>query len=81
MIKYSSFLDHLAVGKWSERREEFVQTEEEFHSCSLGDLTGASPILSSDYKSVDYLMELHKEIERLKTEKLMLLRDGVQTVN
>lgn len=72
------------MGKWSERREEFVQTEEpESHTltCSLGDLSRSSPILSSDYKSVDYLMELHKEIERLKTEKLMLLRDGVQTVN
>ena len=69
------------MGKWSERREEFVQTEEEFHSSSLGDLSGATPVLSSDYKSVDYLMELHKEIERLKTEKLMLLREGSQTVN
>ena len=67
------------MGKWSERREEFVQTEESHtHTCSMGDLSGASPILSSDYKSVDYLMELHKEIERLKTEKLMLLREGSQ---
>ena len=71
-----SGLDHLAVGKWSERREEG-----ECQTCSLGDLSGAAPLLSSDYKSVDYLMELHKEIERLKTEKLMLLREGSQTVN
>ena len=71
------------MGKWCERREEFVQTEEESHphTCSLGDLSGASPVLSSDYKSVDYLMELHKEIERLKTEKLMLLRQALKLCN
>ena len=30
--------------------------------------------LSQNFRSVDYFMELHREIERLKTEKLILLR-------
>ena len=33
--------------------------------------------ISSNFKSVDYVMELHKEIERLKTEKLILLRNNM----
>ena len=66
-----SALDQQVVGKWSEKREQFAQTEYESLTSSQGDLTRISPVSSLDYRSVDYLMELHQEIERLKTEKLV----------
>ena len=34
--------------------------------------------LNPNYKSIEYIMELHKEIERLKTEKLILLRNNLE---
>ena len=37
-----------------------------------------TPISSTNYCSIDYIMELHKEIERLKTEKLILLRNNLE---
>ena len=37
-----------------------------------------TPIASTNYLSIDYIMELHKEIERLKTEKLILLRNNLE---
>ena len=63
---------------WSERRDMFAQTENESQTSSQGDLSNISPIISYDYRCVDYIMELHKELERLKTEKLMLLRYAFQ---
>ena len=65
--------DHLEVLKCSERREQFVQTDSET-AASRSELSCRTAVISSDYKSVEYLMELHKEIERLRTEKLILLR-------
>ena len=34
--------------------------------------------LNPNFKSIEYIMELHKEIERLKTEKLILLRNNLE---
>ena len=34
--------------------------------------------LNPNYKSIEYIMELHKEIERWKTEKLILLRNNLE---
>ena len=48
----------------------------------LEDLTLTTTSLNTDmnpnYKSIEYVMELHKEIERLKTEKLILLRNNLE---
>ena len=35
-------------------------------------------VLTPKLNSIDYIMELHREIERLKTEKLMLLRSNLE---
>lgn len=35
-------------------------------------------VLTPKFKSIDYIMELHREIERLKTEKLILLRSNLE---
>ena len=35
-------------------------------------------VLTPKLNSIDYIMELHREIERLKTEKLILLRSNLE---
>ena len=41
-------------------------------------LESSDLVLTPKLNSIDYIMELHREIERLKTEKLMLLRSNLE---
>ena len=60
----------------------------QYLSTSTGNLTEESSLdsglsfevtpMTNNFKSVDYVVELHREIERLKTEKLILLRNSLE---
>ena len=64
------------------------RTKNHFLSTSTGNLTEESSLdsglsfdvtpMTNNFKSVDYVVELHREIERLKTEKLILLRNSLE---